>query len=196
MTAMVVLFTSAAVLSDLRTRRIPNWLTVPSLALALVAHGVHGLMAPGCYGLLVHGGFARLDGLVFSLLGFAAGFGVLFLLLLVGGGGGGDVKMMAALGAWLGWELTLAVFLGSAVVTVVLSAGRIVYLLMARIAAGSADASATGERTSRRVARESLKWWSERKRRFPIPYAVPVAVSTWVILALVLTGLWKWGTLP
>lgn len=180
MTAMVLLFTSAAVLSDLRTRRIPNWLTVSSLALALVTHSVHG----------------RLDGLVFSLLGFAAGFGVLFLLWLVGGGGGGDVKMMAALGAWLGWKLTLAVFLGSAVVTLVLSAARIVYLLIARIAAGSADGPATGERTSRRVARESLKWWSEGKRRFPVPYAVPVAVSTWVVLALVLTGLWKWGTLP
>ncbi len=191
MTAMVLLFTSAAVFSDLRTRRIPNWLTVPSLALALVVHGCHGLIVPGCYGLVVHGFHGRLDGLVFSLLGFAAGFGVLFFLWLTGGGGGGDVKMMAALGAWLGWKLTLAVFLVSAVVTVILATVRMAYRVIARTTPDSRDTQPSGRRSAGQDA-TALGGEGRGRRGFPVPYAVPVALSTWVVLALA----WKLGALP
>ncbi len=180
MIAMVLLFTSAAVFSDLRTRQIPNWLTVPSLVLALTVHSFHG----------------RLDGLVFSLLGFAAGFGVLFLLWLIGGGGGGDVKMMAALGAWLGWQWTLAVFLGSAVVTLVVATVRMAYRLIAASTAGSGDSQPSGRGSSGQAATASRGGEGEGARRFPIPYAVPVALSTWVVLALAWNLAWKWGTLP
>ena len=187
MIAIVLLFTSAAVFNDLRTRRIPNWLTVPTLVLALVVHGGHGLVVNGAGGLL--------DELVFSLLGFALGFGVLFLLLLIGGGGGGDVKMMAALGAWLGWKLTVAVFLGSAVVTVALATVRMACRLIARANAGSGDVPPSGKRSSG----PAVSVWggkSEGAQRFPVPYAVPVALSTWVVLAWAWVSAWKWGTLP
>jgi prepilin peptidase CpaA len=180
MTAMVLLFTSAAVFNDLRTRRIPNWLTVPSLALALVVHGCHD----------------RLRGLEFSLLGFAAGFGVLFFLWLIGGGGGGDVKMMAALGAWLGWKWTLAVFLGSAVVTLVLATVRMAYRLIARATAGSREVERTGKSLGGRTAPAPSGGEGEEAWRFPVPYAVPVALSTWVVLALAWASAWKWGTIP
>jgi len=76
-------FTAVAAVSDLRTRRLPNWLTVPAFAAGLLAHTVVN-------------GFA---GLGFALLGFATGFGLLLVLWLIGGGGGGDVKLMGALGA-------------------------------------------------------------------------------------------------
>jgi prepilin peptidase CpaA len=175
MTAMVLLFTSAAVVSDLRTRRIPNWLTVSNLVLALVVHGCHG----------------RLGGLIFSLEGFAAGFGVLFLLWLIGGGGGGDVKMMAALGAWLGWKLTLAVFLGSAVVTLVLATVRLAYRLIARATAGRGDIQPTGRDRRGQATPASGGDRGEKAQRFPVPYAVPVALSTWFVLAWA----WKFGTL-
>jgi prepilin peptidase CpaA len=176
MTAMVLLFTSAAVVSDLRTRRIPNWLTVSSLVLALIAHGCH----------------KGLGGLADSLLGFAAGFAVLFLLWLIGGGGGGDVKMMAALGAWLGWKLTLAVFLGSALMTLVLATVRMAYRLIARVIASSGDVQPSGKPLRGEIALASGGGEGERAQRFPVPYAVPLAVSTWAVLA------WAWtcGTLP
>jgi prepilin peptidase CpaA len=67
-------------------RRIPNWLTVPAAAMALLYH----TLAP-------HG-----IGPLLALAGFAVGFSLLLLPWLLGGGGMGDVKMLAALGAWLG----------------------------------------------------------------------------------------------
>ena len=82
--------TSAAVacVVDVRTARIPNVLTATSLAAAVVAHAV----VPGGHGL-----GAVLGGAVTGLAAF-------FPIFALGGLGGGDVKLMGALGAWLGWE--------------------------------------------------------------------------------------------
>ena len=62
----VMLFMLLALVTDLKDRRLPNWLTVSSAALGLVYH-------------LATGGW---DGLLFSLGGFATGFGLLLLLWL------------------------------------------------------------------------------------------------------------------
>lgn len=75
-----------ATVTDLRSRRIPNWLVIPFLLLGVGVsvwlQGWHGLgqSAAGMgLGLLI--------------------FGILFLL---GGMGAGDVKLFAAIGAWIG----------------------------------------------------------------------------------------------
>jgi prepilin peptidase CpaA len=62
-------------------------------------------------GLLYHAWIDGLPGLGVSALGAVFGFLVLFLFYLLGGIGGGDVKLMAAVGAWLGLPLTIYVFL-------------------------------------------------------------------------------------
>lgn len=77
---------------DVRARRIPNWLTYGSLITGLgfrcYWEGWHGL-AQGAEGML-------------------AGGGVFFLFFLVRGMGAGDVKLMAAVGAWVGvWPTVL-----------------------------------------------------------------------------------------
>ena len=88
-------FTLCAAVIDVEPSRIPNWLTVPfclaGMAFNLIWHGWAGLQA--------------------SVLGFAAGFAIMFVLLLIGGGGAGDLKLMAALAAWLGPKPIVAVFL-------------------------------------------------------------------------------------
>ena len=140
---------------------------------------------------MARGGRGLLDELLFSALGFAAGFGVLFLLWLTSGGGGGDVKMMAALGAWLGWKLIVAVFLGSAVVTLAVASVRLAYRTIARSTAGNGDVEASARRSGQRAAPASGGGQGKRAQRFPIPYAVPVALSTWIVLALAF-----WGVLP
>lgn len=79
---------------DLKTHRIPNYLTL-STALA-------GLL----YSLIFHG----LTGLVQGVAGLFLGLAFLILPYYWGGMGAGDVKALAALGAWLGPGGTAALF--------------------------------------------------------------------------------------
>ena len=64
-------------------------------------------------GLVYHGVVEGMPGFTDSLLGTLLGFGILLPLYALGGLGGGDVKLMAAVGAWLGLLLTFVVFLAS-----------------------------------------------------------------------------------
>jgi len=75
-----------ATFTDVRSRRIPNWLVLPFLGLGILAsgwfHGWHGVglsLAGACLGLLLYG-----------------------ILYWMGGMGAGDVKLCAAIGAWIG----------------------------------------------------------------------------------------------
>jgi prepilin peptidase CpaA len=77
---------SVACVFDLRTRRIPNWLTFGATAVALVFHFVTG----------------GASGVEQSLGGWVAGVALLILPYALGGMGAGDVKLVGALGAWLG----------------------------------------------------------------------------------------------
>jgi prepilin peptidase CpaA len=84
--AAAIVIGAIACVFDLRTRRIPNLLTFGSAAAALTYHGITGGL-PGALG--------SAGGWVVGVLLFAP-------LFLLGGMGGGDVKLLAALGAWLG----------------------------------------------------------------------------------------------
>ncbi|QSZ28381.1 prepilin peptidase [Aceticella autotrophica] len=60
------------------------------------------------------------DGLTDYIIGFLLGAGILFLISVISGGGmgGGDIKLMALIGLFVGWKLTLttmfiAVILGA-----------------------------------------------------------------------------------
>ena len=75
-----------ACISDLRTRRIPNVLTFSAAALALLFH-------------LVTGGFPALG---WSVAGWIVGALLFLPIFALRGMGGGDVKLLAAVGAWLG----------------------------------------------------------------------------------------------
>jgi prepilin peptidase CpaA len=75
-----------ATISDIRSRKIPNWLVFPFLAAGLVVsaatRGWHGLEQ--------------------SLLGILLAAVLMGILYWLGGMGMGDVKLCAAIGAWIG----------------------------------------------------------------------------------------------
>jgi prepilin peptidase CpaA len=85
---------------DLRTRRIPNALTFSAAAAALAYRAAAG----------------GVDALAAGAAGWLIGALVFFLPFLLGGLGGGDVKLLAALGAWVGPAdvLWLALYSGAA----------------------------------------------------------------------------------
>ena len=95
----VVAISLIACVTDLRSARIPNVLT---LGAALAGLGAH-IALEGASGALTSGG-GWLTGLIVFLPFFA-----------LGGMGGGDVKLLAALGAWLGAYDTLYLALYSGV---------------------------------------------------------------------------------
>jgi len=97
---------------DLRIRIIPDVITLPGLAYAL------GLAAVA----------VRSPTVVEAGLGALVGGGVLLLVAIVsrGGMGGGDVKLMAMLGAALGWRGALIALALSQVAGAVVAVGVLV----------------------------------------------------------------------
>jgi prepilin peptidase CpaA len=77
--------------TDLRSRRIPNWLTFGAALAGVVTHTAIGGWA----------GLAQAAG------GWCVGLLLFLPFFLLRGMGGGDVKLLAALGAWLGPGSTL-----------------------------------------------------------------------------------------
>ena len=92
---------SLIVVTDLYLRLIPNKITVPAIVYALVVALAAGLSDLGR-----------------AVLGMVVAGGAILLLVLVsrGGIGGGDMKLMALIGAVMGWQASLTVFVLSQVV--------------------------------------------------------------------------------
>ncbi|MEZ6057702.1 MAG: A24 family peptidase [Planctomycetaceae bacterium] len=172
----VALFTAVAAGWDLRSRKIPNKLTLPMFAAGWVFQFADRGLA----------------GLGDAALGFLLGFGILFVLWMVGGGGGGDVKLMGALSVWLGFRLTLLVMIASTGTVIILTMGVALWSILTRgVRASQKKYLATGkdDDTKKGQAKPKAETLAQRKERRVLPFAVPVALATWMILA------WKMPTL-
>jgi len=173
LTVIVVAFTAVAAVTDFRTKRLPNWLTVPCFATGLVFHA-----ALGAY----HGGLTGAwQALLWSLGGFAVGFGILLGLWLIGGGGAGDVKLMGALGAWLGWKGTMYVFVISTCLVMVFAMLSLASQMIGRGMGFVRRRYLTPLDGSAKTSDEARVAMKTRRRL--LPYGVPVALATWAVLA-------------
>jgi len=109
--AVISWYLVALALIDFDTHLLPDSLTQPLLWLGLLA-GFHGLFAPDL-------GSAVL-GAVFGYLSLWSVYWVFKLLTGKEGMGYGDFKLLAALGAWFGWQsLPVLILLSSAVGAVI-----------------------------------------------------------------------------
>ncbi len=158
-------YTLAAAIWDIRVKRIPNKLTLP----------VFGL------GLVYQIAFNQVDGLLAAGTGFAAGFGLLFLLWMIGSGGGGDVKLMGALGVWLGGKMTLMVLVASTVLAAVGTLFTIIFKATTHGVWASKDHYlATGK--TKKGEKPKKETVAQKQKRRTMGYAVPVALATWMIV--------------
>lgn len=159
----VVLYTVVAAISDYRFRKIPNKLTVP-MCLA---------------GIVYQTGFFGLPGLQTALLGFLAGFGILFGLWMIGSAGGGDVKLMGGLSVWLGASLSLKVLFVS---LIFVAAGTGLMLFSSVVSQGFRKTKSKYLKPDNGKSKgESI---DQRAKRRVMAFAMPVALATWCVLAL------------
>lgn len=162
--ALVAAFTALAAVLDYRTQKIPNWLTVPAAILGLVYSGLapHGI------------------GVLWSLAGFAVGFSLLLLPWLLGGGGMGDVKLLAALGSWLG---PMGILMAFSVGAILAAGGMIAVLTASTLGDGF---STTRKRYVSAGGASAAAATAPRKTRRVLPFAVPMAMGTWLLLGWML----------
>ncbi|MGA2744701.1 MAG: prepilin peptidase [Candidatus Sulfotelmatobacter sp.] len=109
--AGAVLLSLAAGWTDLRSRRIPNWLTVPGLLTGVAANTVLG----------------GWSGLKTSLLGALVGLALLLPFVLLRSLGAGDWKLAGALGAFTGPAALVDLLLGSVLVAGVMAVALVIY---------------------------------------------------------------------
>jgi prepilin peptidase CpaA len=156
-------FAAAVAIIDLRRQRIPNALTVPAAAVALVMNFV-------LYGAA---------GAQQSAAGLVLGLGLFLPFYLARGFGAGDVKAMGALGAFLGPKGALlaagCVLMAGMIagMAVLMARGGIPALrnLLQRLMVRVVVARATGR------GLEAARWQSEAEfQRFP--YGLAIAVGT------------------
>jgi prepilin peptidase CpaA len=109
--AGAVLLSLIAAATDLRSRRIPNWLTVPGLVVGIAANTA----------------LSGWSGLKASLLGAAVGLALLLPFVLLRSLGAGDWKLAGALGAFTGPSILMDLLLGSVLVAGVMAMALVIY---------------------------------------------------------------------
>jgi len=140
---LLLLMALATTVTDLRDRRIPNWISYSAL-------GWGALLVSAGY-LSGHSGGWGCPSPMGALAGFALGAGSLGALYAFYGGGAGDVKLAAAAGVLLGPANLIEVLVGGC-----LSAGLAASLLVFWRVLFPVDATATWQARLARAMRGNL----------------------------------------
>lgn len=168
--ATTLLFVAVCVVSDVRTRRIPNLLTGPAMlggfALNAWAFGWSGVQA--------------------SLTGFALAIALLLAPFAAGGIGGGDVKMMGAVGALLGPRLVL-----SSLILGMILGGVFAVVHLARLARLKEKLGDLGRMVANAAVAMSVKPLQVSTRApgaVVLPYSLPLGLGTVCVLVASFVG--------
>ena len=170
---------AVAVVTDLRSRRIPNWLVLPFLLVGIVVspwrHDWEGIGRGFWHG---SGTGFNWHGLGQSCSGLGLGFLLYGILFWKFGMGAGDVKLGVAIGAWIGpvqmfWSLFFTSLAGGIMVLC-----WIAYLkLLKGLLRGAGDLVLGRKRSGMdRAAEASVADLLKRK----MPYAPAIAVGTFM----------------
>jgi prepilin peptidase CpaA len=171
---------AAAAVIDIRTTRIPKTLTLTTAGLGLIANTARGawLGSMGVETWELGTGPALLgavDGFLFSVVGLLFAFIVFFGMFFLNACGGGDVKLCAAIGAWIGAVYTI--FLLFATV------GALVIWITLKMLRGGApaikQARSARQAVSKMVAKGKPVGELPRGR---MTFSLPAAVATAVVM--------------
>ncbi|HZZ81917.1 MAG TPA: prepilin peptidase [Gemmataceae bacterium] len=167
----LVLILAVAAYFDLKDLKIPKQLSLGCFGVGVAMNLVRGAWLAGEEDWLAGLG----DGFFFSLGGFATGFGIFLVMWLMGLCGGGDVKIFAAVGAWIGFKFTFWLWCGS-ILTLIVVAGVRYFLYMATEGRSAARAAFSAKENADKP-KDSLQ-----SRRRLIAYSLPLAIATAVML--------------
>jgi prepilin peptidase CpaA len=159
---------AVATFTDLRSRRIPNWLVLPFLAAGIAVSPWRADW---------HGnGHGAWHGLGQCFAGMGLGFLLMGLLFWVGGMGAGDVKLFTAIGAWVGPMQLFFAFITTAIVGGILILCWIAYLKVFKGLLRSASDLVMGRKRNEieRIPEKSLADLLQSN----MPYAPAIAVGT------------------
>jgi Flp pilus assembly protein protease CpaA len=178
-------FLAAASYFDYRYLLIPKIITLSCLATGALMNAVRGGWLGSVELTVWHvskpsAALGLLDGMLFSLEGFGTGFGIFMLMFVLGICRGGDVKLFAALGAWVGPLYILWLLLGASVILIVLSFGWLVFSSL------FFGISHSRQVYSIQQAKKGMKGTAKPKHRL-MSYSFPAALATLLIMG------WIWG---
>ncbi len=157
---ILLAFVCACCASDLRTRRIPNALSGFGIALGVALNWAH----------------AGASGVASSIVGISLITTILLAPFALGGIGGGDVKMMAAVGAFLGPRLAM---FGLAAGTVL--GGVVMALHLARVGRLLEKLRSLGAMIASVVTTQTLAGLHVSARdpgAISLPYSIPLGLGT------------------
>jgi len=185
--AVLLGFLAVATYTDVRTLVIPKTLTLPMLGVGLIFSVVRGfwmgsVLEGSSEGVVWH--FARspwlgmLDGFLCALEGFLAAFILFFVLWRLRVKRGGDVKLVAALGVWLGPVLVMLVVLATIPVLLLLGTALMIRKVMRRGAKRAMfdmkpRAQGGNVKKGKATPQRSEIW---------LAYSLPVAIATALVL--------------
>jgi prepilin peptidase CpaA len=170
---------AVAIFTDLRSRRIPNWLVLPFLVAGLVVspwrHDWEGIGRGFWHN---NGQGFSWHGLGQSCAGLGLGLLIYGLLFWLGGMGAGDVKLCAAIGAWVGpLQLRVALVMTS-IAGGIMVLGWIAYRKIFRGLLLGAGNLVRGEKWSGIGGDSETSLADLLKRK--MPYAPAIAVGTFM----------------
>jgi prepilin peptidase CpaA len=147
---------------DGKELRVPNWITFPMVF----------------SGLIFNAYMTGWSGLGLGLVGMCVGLLCLLPLYAVGGMGAGDVKLMAGIGAWLGWRITMYSFVATVVVGAVMAVVMVWYKKSFVKHYGN-FLTIVSEWLTIRDPRELSRIAAERKpTMFLLPYGIPICIGS------------------
>jgi prepilin peptidase CpaA len=144
-----------AMVYDVRWRRIPNFITFPSMITGITIHTLN----------------SGWQGFCFSLGGLVLGGGIFLIIYIFGAMGAGDVKMIAGVGALLGMPKIFSVLF----LTVLAGALMAVYKILAVY---------ISRKKSRKRIKDKISVSETNPLQQSIPYGVAIGFGTLIAMVL------------